>query len=120
VTPEVLVRIELLDSDRRPVQGATAEEWVKRSVEARGGIWVELSDTRLPPDSSLTVTVPAAEGARYARGSVIVYPDAFYQRVFAGMLGGFRSDTSRVLISEAHRRTRESVFSIFEDTLEIR
>ncbi len=116
VTPEVLVRIELLDADRRPVPGATAEDWIKRSVEARGGVWVELTDTRLPPDSSLTVTAAAA-GARYAVGSVIVFPDAFYQRVFARMLGGSPSDSSRVLIGEAHRRTRESVFSIFQDTV---
>jgi hypothetical protein len=120
VTPEVLVTVEMLDGDRRPIPGATAEAWIKRSVEARGGVWIELSDTRLAPDSSLMVMASTADGASYARGSVIVYPDAFYERVFRGMLGAALSDTSRTLISDAHRQAQESVFSIFEDTVEVR
>lgn len=120
VTPEVVVRVELLDADASPIEGAQTEAWIRRKVEARGGVWAEVSDTRLPPDSSLTVTVPVAGArARFARGSVVVYPDAFYEGVFEGLLGASLSDTSRALITEAHRRTRESAISVFDDTVRI-
>jgi hypothetical protein len=36
------------------------------------------------------------------------------------MLSGALSDTSRALLSEAHRRARGSVFAIFDETIPIR
>ncbi len=121
VTPEIRVRIELLDLERRVIEGGTVEAVIRRSVESRGGTWVELSDTRLAPDSSLTLSAVAGEAeASFARGRVLVYPDAFYERVFGGMLAAALSDTSRSLISEAHRRARASAFAIFDDTIAVR
>jgi hypothetical protein len=121
VTPEVWVHIEFLDADGRVIDGAGVESLIRRRVEARSGAWVELSDTRIPPDGSLTVTAEIGDSdARLARGTVTVYPDAFYQGVFAGMLSGALSDTSRALISEAHRRARRSSFKIFDETVSIR
>jgi hypothetical protein len=121
VTPEVIVGIELLDADRRVIGGAAVESAIRRVVESRGGIWVELSDTRLAPDSSLILAAGAEEPrARFARGTVVVYPDAFYQRMFAGMMAGALSDTSAALISEAYRRASESAFTIFDDTIRVR
>jgi hypothetical protein len=121
VTPEVRVRIELLDVDGRVIDGAGVESVIRRRVEARSGVWVELSDTRIPPDSSFAVMAEVGDpAARLVRGMVTVYPDAFYQGTFAGMLSGALSDTSRALISEAHRRTRSSSFKIFDDTVSIR
>jgi hypothetical protein len=121
VTPEVVVRIELLDSGGRAMVGASVEAAIRRSVDGRSGTWVELSDTRLAPDSSLILAARAEEsGASFARGTVVVYPDAFYQRMFAGMLAGALSDTSEVLIAEAYRRASESSFTIFDDTVAVR
>ena len=121
VTPKVIVRIELLDKNRLPIRGAVAEATIGRKVEARGGLgWVELSDTRLAPDSSLTVLVKVTgSGAGFARGAVIIDPDDFYRGAFAGMLTAELSDTSRALITEAHRRTTESSFTIFDDTIAV-
>jgi len=121
VTPEVRMRIDLLDAESRVIEGASAEAVIRREVEAQNGVWVELSDTRLSPDSSLALTTTVGEsGARFARGKVVVYPDAFYENVFNGMLSGALSDTSRALLSEAHRRARGSVFAIFDETIPIR
>ncbi len=118
VTPEVWVRIELLDSERRAVDGAIVELPLRRVM---GGGWTEVSDTRLPPDSSVTLTMPVDEsGAHFARGTVTVYPDIFYEGQFRGMLLQQLSDTSRALISEAHRRTRRSVMVIYDDTVSLR
>jgi hypothetical protein len=120
VTPEVIVGIELLDADRRVIAGTAVESAIRRVVESRGGIWVELSDTRLAPDSSLILWAGAEEPrARFARGTVVVYPDAFYQRMFSGMMAGALSDTSAALISEAYRRASESAFTIFDDTIRV-
>lgn len=121
VTPEVWVRIELLDGDGRVIDGAGVETAIRRIVESRGGVWVEVSDTRLSPDSSLTVVASVGtSGARFARGRVVVYPDAFYEEVFDGMLATALSDTSRALISTARRRASESSFTIFDETIPIR
>jgi hypothetical protein len=119
VTPRVVVRIELLDRRGAAIDGAGVEAVIERRVEFRGNAWVELYDTRLAPDSSLVVTADiGSSGAQRVRGVVVVYPDHFYEGMFAGMLAGTMSDTSRVLINEAHRRAGESSFVIFDDTVE--
>jgi hypothetical protein len=121
VTPEVRVSIELLDAAGRVIDGAEVESLIGRRVDGSSGIWIELFDTRIPPDSSVTVTAEISDSdARLARGTVTVYPDKFYQAMFAGMLSSALSDTSRALISEAHRRARHSSLQIFGDTVSLR
>ncbi len=121
MTPEVRVGIELLDAAGRVIDGAEVESLIGRRVDGSSGIWIELFDTRIPPDSSVTVTAEISDSdARLARGTVTVYPDKFYQAMFAGMLSSALSDTSRALISEAHRRARHSSFKIFDDTVSLR
>ncbi len=118
VTPEIWLRIELLDSDRRVIDGASVELPLRRVM---GSGWTEVSDTRLPPDSSVTLTMAVDEsGAHFARGTVTVYPDVFYEGQFRGMLSSALSDTSRALISEAHGRTGESVMVIYDETVPVR
>ena len=80
-----------------------------------------MSDTRLPPDSSVALTAAVdRSGARFARGTVTVYPDVFYEGQFQGMLLQELSDTSRALISEAHRRTRGGVMVIYDEIVPVR
>ncbi|MDP2576649.1 MAG: multiheme c-type cytochrome [Candidatus Palauibacterales bacterium] len=119
VTPEVRVRIDFLDADWQPLPGGNVV-LIARKVAAGAGGWQELSDTRLPPDSTATLTAEPGPDARYARGRVIVLPSNFYEAVFEGMLSGALSDTSRALIAQAHRRASSSAYSIFDDTLRIR
>jgi hypothetical protein len=120
VTPEVAVQVQLLDADRRPIDGDFQQLVIARRVTRRGGTWMELSDTRLLPDSSATITLPVSESARYATGRVIVRPDAFYKGLFESLLAADRGDTSRVLIQGAHERAVASPFTLFEETIEIR
>ena len=114
-TPDVRVRLEFLSSDRQPLAGAVTEHSIARRIAFQGG-WVELSDTRLAPDSSVRVTAPWPEGAAHVRATVTVRPDAFYRDVFETLLAGALSDTSEALLSEAHRRAVDSPFVIFDET----
>ncbi len=120
VTPKVRVEIALLNAGRQAIQGTTVDGLIGREVSAESGAWVEHWDTRLAPDSSLTVRVSPASEARFARGRVTVFPDGFYNALFSKMLAGSLTDTSRALITAAHRRTLESVYSIFDSIVALR
>ncbi|MFQ5529552.1 MAG: multiheme c-type cytochrome [Gemmatimonadota bacterium] len=119
VTPAVDVTLELLDSAGSLIPGATSSVEIGRKVAFQGGSWVESADTRLVPDSSMTLTHPAPAEAAFVRGSVRVRPDAFYRNVFAGLLAGALTDSARVLIDAAHAGSIASPFTIFEDTVAI-
>jgi hypothetical protein len=116
-TPEVLVSVQLLDADRQSIDGAFTEHAIARRIGYQGGAWVELSDTRLLPDSGVAVTVPVPSEARHVRASITVRPDAFYREMFESLLTGMLSDTSRVLLSEAGRRAESSPFRIFDEAV---
>ncbi len=119
VTPAVDVSLELLDAGGKPIPGAGRSAEIGRRVERQGGTWVESSDTRLKPDSAMTLTYLAPQEAHFVRGVVRVRPDAFYRNVFAGMLDGALTDSARVLIEAAHEDAISSPYMIFDDTLEI-
>ncbi|MCL7971970.1 MAG: hypothetical protein M8866_07785, partial [marine benthic group bacterium] len=116
-TPDVRVRVEFLDGEGQPVDGSSVEHSIARRIAFQAGAWVELSDTRLAPDSSVRVTAPAPSGAASARATITVRPDAFYLDVFATLLSGTVSDTSEVLLSEAQRRAEQSPFLVFDETV---
>jgi hypothetical protein len=113
----VRVRGQLLDRNGQPIDGAAAEHSIARRIAYRGGAWVELSDTRLVPDSGVVVAVPVPPEAKQARASISVLPDAFYREMFETMLVGMLSDTSRSLLSEARRQAEASPFHIFDETV---
>ncbi|MGB5673176.1 MAG: multiheme c-type cytochrome [Gemmatimonadota bacterium] len=114
-TPLILVRILLLDEDREAIDGTMVQHEIARRIAYQGGAWVELSDTRLAPDSAVIVSVPFAEGARHARAEISVQPDAFYREVFEMLLAGMLSDTSSTLLSEARRRADSSPYILFDE-----
>jgi len=121
VTPEVELWIELLDASGEPVAGGVETGTIGRRVRSGPRGWTELSDTRVAPDSSFSIRIdPDGRGAVRARGTVVVRPDEFYRQMFAGMLSGALSDTSRTLITEAHEHARSTPFTIFEETIELR
>jgi len=118
VTPKVRVRIELLDAAGQRIAGAAAEDVIGRDVRSTRAGWVEDRDTRLAPDSSFTVVTATPDAARRARGRVTVFPDGFYNELFTALLTrADRNDTSRALLTEALRRTDESAFVLFDETI---
>ncbi len=83
-------------------------------------MWVELADTRIPADSSVSLSVPVNGDVRWVRGNVVVRPDAFYRRFFESLLASALRDTSRALLQRAHDVSVRSPFSIFEETVPAR
>ena len=116
-TPLVLVRIRLLDENREAIDGTMVQHEIARRIAYQGGAWVELSDTRLAPDSAVVVPIPHAEEARHARAEITVQPDAFYREVFETLLAGMLSDTSTALLTEARRRADYSPYILFDETV---
>ena len=116
-TPLVLVRVLLLDENRDAIDGTIVQHEIARRIAYQGGAWVELSDTRLAPDSAVVVSIPVAERARHARAEIVVQPDAFYREVFETLLAGMLSDTSTALLSEARRRADSSPYILFDETV---
>ncbi len=119
VTPEIRVKIEFLAGDGQLIAGSGNMAVISRKVSASTGQWVEAADTRLSPDSSMAVAARPPPGARYARGTILVIPDRFYEGVFAGLLTSSLTDSSRVLIVAAHRRASTSSYLIFDDTVQV-
>ena len=112
VTPRVIMRIELLDGDGRLVPGSRVEKIIAREVSL--DLTRELFDTRLQPGQRVTLAYrPRLDtpGLR-ARFSVVVEPDAFYERFFEVLL---RQGTGRGenQIREALDAARRSPFTVF-------
>jgi hypothetical protein len=119
VTPEVVIEIWFEDSSGLRIADAQVTSTIGRKVEFEGGEWVERHDTRIPADSVHSVSATAPPSASTARATVTVRPDEFYRGMFAGMLTGSLSDTSRALISAAHRAAQSSPYVIFDGALEL-
>ena len=119
VTPEVVVEITQLQADGRAVESRPMSWLVARKVENRNGVWVELSDTRIGVDETVSFEVEVLPGAEFARATISVRPDAVYSSVFAQFLSGSLPDTSRVLLSKAAGMAGSSSFLIFDETVPI-
>ncbi|MGH7333164.1 MAG: multiheme c-type cytochrome [Candidatus Rokuibacteriota bacterium] len=112
VTPRVIMRVELLEGDGRPVPGTRVEKIIAREISL--DLSRELFDTRLRPGQRATLAYRprlATPGLR-ARFSVVVEPDAFYERFFEVLL---RQGTGRGegQIREALEAARRSPFTVF-------
>ena len=86
VTPAVLVRAELIDSDGRAVPGSLEERLIGRQVPL--DLSREIADTRIPPGGRFRLDYARqlpASGLRL-RVTVTVLPDEFYTRFFEAML----------------------------------
>jgi hypothetical protein len=119
VTPEVVVEITQLGTDGTALQSRPTSWVVARKVENRNGVWVELSDTRIGVDETVSFEVEPLPGAELARATISVRPDAVYASVFAEFLMGSLPDTSRVLLSKAAGMAGSSPFLVFDETVPI-
>ena len=116
VTPRVVLSAELVDAAGQVVAGSRREQVIGREVAL--DLSRELSDTRLMPGKSATLTYRAkveSAGVR-ARVTVVVEPDAFYVAFFETLLrqGAGRGEAQ---IRQALDAARRSPFTVFEREL---
>jgi len=114
VTPQVVIRFELLDNDGKPLQATQKEAVIGREVPL--DLSRELFDTRIPPGETFAINyahkVPRA-GLRL-RATVTVYPDHFYTRFFQANLANGQASKGRAQLQQALKRTQASPFVLFE------
>jgi hypothetical protein len=117
VTPQVVLRIELLDAGGQVIADSVKEEIVGRQVTLN--LDREIADTRIPPkgihEFSYVRKIDRA-GLRL-HAEVIVYPDEFYQRFYEAKLAGRLSLLERRRLSQALDDTRKSVYKLFEQDI---
>lgn len=114
VTPKVILHIELLDANGRPIAGSGQQEVVGREVAL--DLTREIYDTRIPPKGTYTM--------RYIRSIdrtgvtlkavVMVYPDEFYRRFYEATLAGSLPMKQRQLIKQALAEAKRSPYKIFQ------
>jgi Cytochrome c554 and c-prime len=113
VTPRVVLSAELVDGAGQVVAGSRREQVIGREVAL--DLSREISDTRLAPGKSSTLTyrVKVEAAGMRARVAVIVEPDAFYVAFFETLLrqGAGRGEAQ---IRQALEAARRSPFSVFE------
>jgi len=116
VTPAVLVRAELIDSDGWAVPGSLEERLIGRQVPL--DLSQEIADTRIPPGGRFRLDYARqlpASGLRL-RVTVTVLPDEFYTRFFEAMLSaGARGGDDQIRL--ALEATRRSAYALYEKEL---
>lgn len=111
LTPKVFLSMDLVDAERRSVQGTLREAVLGRDVPL--DLSRELYDTRLAPKASFTMKESwrvDRPGLRL-RARVVVEPDHFYARFFEASVR--QAERGKAQLREALREARRSPFTIF-------
>lgn len=119
--PRVRLIGTLLDSDGRPIPGAYHEKVIQRRMSIDDGDWVELSDNRLQPGDSVTLSVPLQHADHYASAvnfRIIVEPEWFYHdQVYPSVLAELEDGPARYLIKQAKSLSESHIYVLFEKTV---
>jgi hypothetical protein len=86
-------------------------------VVSQGGVWRELSDTRLLQDQTATLTHAGSlpPGTRAIAGSVIVRPDAYHVRSLGGHMRATTSEASKQMYAQALAEMGQSDYVLFRE-----
>ncbi len=122
-TPAAFLEIELIDGDENLINGASASLRIGRHLEYDGK-FVQIEDTRIPPDQSLELARGWKDGrvseAKWARIRVRVEPDEYYERLFTNRLKGKLTDEVRAYFTEALAITKASKYVALERKILLR
>ena len=112
VTPQVLVRAELVDAQGQPVAGSVEARVIARQVPL--DLSREIADTRIPPGGRFTLDYARrleAVGLKL-RVTVTVLPDEFYTRFFEALLAA-GAGAGEAEIREALEATRRLAYTLY-------
>ncbi|HUJ58975.1 MAG TPA: c-type cytochrome [Kofleriaceae bacterium] len=111
-TPAVWLRIELVDAHGVAIAGARGELRIGRDVFHDASGWHERGDTRIPPGEVARLARGWTGGrtaeAAFARITVEVQPDAYYERFYADRLAAPPPADARAEYEQALARARAS------------
>jgi mono/diheme cytochrome c family protein len=109
-TPAAWLRIELFDAKNIAIDGARAELRIGRDVVFTDKGWVERADTRIAPGETRPFARAWSGGrtaeAAFARVTVEVHPDDYYERLYTQELQGRLAPDARALYEQAAARAR--------------
>jgi len=119
VTPKVILRMELVDAEGRPVAGSAHEEVVGREVTL--DLTEEIFDSRIPPKGTHTLTyIHSLDRPGLKLKAVVeVRPDEFYRRFYEATLAGRLAPKQKQLIRQALEEARKSPYLIFEKEIPV-
>jgi mono/diheme cytochrome c family protein len=110
-TPAVWLELQLVDAKGVAIKGASAEQRIGRDL-AFDKQWVEKSDTRIAPGSSIELARGWQAGrtaqATHARVTVEVHPDDYYERLYTARLATKLPDATRKQYEAALKRAQSS------------
>jgi len=111
-TPAAWLAIQLHDRRGRPIDGASAALRIGRDIYFDGERWHERADTRIPPGARRTMARAWSGGrtaeAAFARVTVEVHPDDYYERLYERRLALRLAPARRALYAEALARARRA------------
>jgi hypothetical protein len=117
-TPAAWLSIRLHDRRGRPIDGASDRLRIGRDITFEGGRWRERSDTRIPPGERRTMARAWTGGriaeAAFARVTVLVHPDDYYERLYERQLARKLAPARRALYVEALARARRARYVAIE------
>ena len=121
-TPAAWLIIQLVDDSGAPIAGTRKKKRIGRHLEFRGGKFVEIEDTRIPPGERLELAAGYKGVADAAAVKVVVKvaPDDYYEGFYERRLKSKLPANERRLFQEALRRGRASHYVAFEKTYPIR
>lgn len=111
----------LLDSEDRPIPGKDHEKVIQRHMMVDDGRWIELSDTRLKPGESVTLSIPRQNAGRCTNAvsfRIIIEPEWFYRdQVYPSVLEELEDGPARDLIKHAKSLSETRDYMLFEKTI---
>jgi hypothetical protein len=116
VTPRVILALWQQDGQGRELDDTREELTIGRRIDFGSQPPSEVFDTRVPPRGTARLNYARPRHAQAAElvGRVTVDPDFHYRGVFETLLETLTDPGARARISEALRRTSESIFVLSE------
>lgn len=122
-TPAAWMKIRLLDKAARPIDGAFASLRIGRDIHHDGKRWQEIADTRIPPGERRTMARAWKAGrtaeAAFARVTVEVSPDDYYERLYERQLERKLAPGRRALYAEALAKAKRAHYVAVQRDLPI-
>lgn len=124
-TPALWMSLELLNSDKDPIDDTYHEQRIGRHIKFNHGKWTEIEDTRIPPGQSIHLIrrwkSDSVEDTSYAKIQIRVAPDDYYEYFYMSRLRQQNlSDDTREQYEQALQNAQQSHYRALTKIIPIR